>query len=386
MHPILSNRRSLLLYLTGWVMVGLLLSAVLGLAVPRAYSVILAFAGPLVLVYSSMCLSSWYVCRAMPLERHDLPPLLVSLLTAAALTSAVWVALGGLWALALGRLGLPDGSFGPRELTVLFFAGVPLYLLSAVVHYLLIAVESARAAERRALESAVAAREAELRALRAQLHPHFLFNSLNSINALVGSDPEGARRMTQSLGDFLRGTLQLTNRERVPLAEEFALVDRYLSIERVRFGARLGVERAIEPGAERCLVPPLLLQPLVENAIKHGVSERLEGGVISIDARRRGDAVVLTIENPIDEPASAHAGEGHGLENVKRRLAALDPRRTHLDVRRESGRFRVILTLPAETAEDEAPAPAVAPAAIAASAAAAPPPREGIRPGEARLA
>ena len=124
--------------------------------------------------------------------------------------------------------------------------------------------------------------------MRAQLNPHFLFNSLNSINALVGGDPEGARRMCEGLGDFLRRTLQLGAREAVTLGDELALVDRYLAIEQVRFGDRLAVERAIDADALACLLPPLLLQPLVENAIKHGVAERIEGGTVRIAARARG--------------------------------------------------------------------------------------------------
>jgi LytS/YehU family sensor histidine kinase len=154
----------------------------------------------------------------------------------------------------------------------------------------------------------------------------------------------------------------------------------------VRFGERLGVERSIEHGVERCLVPPLLLQPLVENAIKHGVSERIEGGVIVITVRRLGEALVLSIENPVDEPATSRVGEGHGLENVKRRLAALDPRRTHLETSREGGRFRVTLTLPADEAEDAAAPPATAAASMSAPRPSAAGAREGVRPGEARLA
>src|SRR6185436_2785588 len=115
---------------------------------------------------------------------------------------------------------------------------------------------------------------------------HFLFNSLNSIAALVGTDPEGARRMCERLGDFLRRTLALGARDAVTLGEELELVDRYLAIEQVRFGARLSFDRRIGPGAAECVVPPLLLQPLVENAVKHGVADRVDGGTIVIDAHR----------------------------------------------------------------------------------------------------
>ena len=172
-----------------------------------------------------------------------------------------------------------------------FAAGVLLFLLALAVHYALLAFEAAREAERRQLELELLTRDAELRALRAQIDPHFLYNSLNSISALTASDPAGARRMCVLLGGFLRDTLSLSSRERIPLAEELALADSFLSIEQVRFGARLQVDRRIDDASAACLVPPLLLQPLVENAITHGIAGLLEGGVIRLDiARRNGTA------------------------------------------------------------------------------------------------
>src|SRR5262249_19044525 len=155
--------------------------------------------------------------------------------------------------------------------------------------------------ERRILETQVTAREAELRALRAQLNPHFLFNSLNSINALVGADPEGARRMCAGLGDFLRRTLALGARASVTRDEDLALVRRYLGREQVRFGERLQVEESVTGEARECRVPPLLLQPLVENAIKHGIQDRLDGGTIRVEARRDGALLRVVVENPVDD-------------------------------------------------------------------------------------
>jgi LytS/YehU family sensor histidine kinase len=261
----------------------------------------------------------------------------------------MWVGPAAPW------LAVTAGPYASRgeillALGAMFVAGIPLYAMSLAIHYLVLAFEASREAERRVLESQVSTREAELRALRAQLNPHFLFNSLNSINALVSSDPEGARRMCESLGDFLRRTLALGARESVTLEEELSLVDRYFAIEHVRFGDRLRVRRAVADGAERCLVPPLLLQPLVENAVKHGVAQRLEGGTIEIDAAVTDGVLRLTVENEADDDAAARKGEGVGLENVRRRLDALSFRDTRLDARRENGRFRVALTLPARRA------------------------------------
>src|SRR5207244_13543154 len=172
------------------------------------------------------------------------------------------------------------------QLPILFLSGVLLFLLAIVFNYLLITFEASQRAENKALELQVLAREAELKALRAQIDPHFLFNSLNSINALVMTDPAAARRMCVLLADFLRGSLKLGSEKQIPLAEEIRLTECYLDIERVRLGSRLRVEREIEPQCEGCLVPPLIMQPLVENAIVHGVAPSLDGGVVRVQVQR----------------------------------------------------------------------------------------------------
>ncbi len=353
MHPIFSSRLRFGLYLLGWLTLAPLVAGLLVVLRPRPYPEALAFAGPLTLFYASACLSAWWVCRAHPLGGPNPLRTLLTVFSAAIQASAVWVAAGAVWGAVLARAFAIDPGRLTRlqDLVPLFLAGVPLYLLSVMAHYMILAFEASRAAERQVFESQVTAREAELRALRAQLNPHFLFNSLNSISALAAPDPEAARRMCQLLGDFLRQSLSLGGRARVTLGEELTLADRYLAIEQVRFGARLGVEKQADDGALRCLVPPLLLQPLVENAVKHGVADRVEGGVIRIEAHRRGDVLVVGVENPRDPDAPSRRGQGLGLENVRARLDALDRRRTRVDVERGPDRFRVVLTLPADGEE-----------------------------------
>jgi hypothetical protein len=348
-HPLLARPVRLLLVVATAALFGVPLAWLLRLLEPRPWSAALAFAVPLTVFYSFIVLSAWWVCRRHPIQ-GDAPWQAVAVQFGAALqATAIWTALGTFWTIALDRwlyAGLTRGAM-LRDLAVLFVAGIPIYLLSAVAHYLVLAFEASHAAERRVLESQVGAREAELRALRAQLNPHFLFNSLNSINALVGSDPEGARRMCEGLGDFLRRTLALGSRDEVTLGEELALVERYLGIEQVRFGERLRVERVVAPEAAACRVPPLLLQPLVENAIKHGIQDCVAGGVIRIEATRAGATLRVAVENPVDADAPVRRGEGMGLENVRRRLEVFGARESQLLASRSPGVFRVTLTLPA---------------------------------------
>jgi LytS/YehU family sensor histidine kinase len=193
-----------------------------------------------------------------------------------------------------------------------------------------------------------------LRALRAQIDPHFLYNSLNSISALTGSDAAGARRMCLLLGEFLRNTLDVSGRERIPLADELALAERYLKIEQVRFGSRLRVEQRVDEDAAACLVPPLVLQPLVENAVTHGIAKMLDGGLIRLDISRSDGGLAIVIENPFDSDsggATARLG-GMGLDNVRNRLDAMFGRDARMDVNAQDGQFRVELHIPVDVLTD----------------------------------
>jgi two-component system sensor histidine kinase AlgZ len=354
MHPIFRQRIGLALYVLGWLLAGVVIAQVIRLVVPQPPRFAHAVFVPTTLVLGFAVMSAWWVCRANPLAEGRVGRALGAQANAAIQVTAVWTAVTLGWGVAVSRLApVPDArAILLGEWFLVFAIGIPVYLLSAVIHYLALAFEAAHDAERRVLESEVAAREAELRALHAQLNPHFLFNSLNSINALVGTDPEGARRMCEGLGDFLRRTLALGARDDVALGEELELVDRYLAIEQVRFGDRLRIERGLEPGVDACRVPPLLLQPLVENAVKHGISGCLEGGTVRIDAHRRDGSLVLEVSNPVDPDATPRAGSGLGLENVRRRLQAFGARAARLDAGPVDGGYRVRLVLPAGSGED----------------------------------
>jgi LytS/YehU family sensor histidine kinase len=235
------------------------------------------------------------------------------------------------------------------QLALLFGMGVLLYLLSAGLHYTALAVETSRAAERRAAEARTLAREAELQALRAQINPHFLFNSLHSIAALATMDGARAREMCVRLSGFLRGTLGLAGRESIPLREELALARAYLEVEQVRFGQRLRVEEEIEPACEDCAVPALLLQPLVENAVKHGIAGLVEGGSIRLAARRSGASVSITVENAFDPETPAPHNLGMGLAHVRRRLQVRYGEDAAFQAGPSDGVYRVVLRLPCES-------------------------------------
>ena len=169
-------------------------------------------------------------------------------------------------------------------------------------------------------QAAIDTRDAELRALKAQINPHFLFNSLNSITALTTSDPDRAREMCIRLSDFLRNTLGLGERESVAWHEELDLAQAYLDVEQVRFGSRLHVEVHVDQACADCLVPPLVLQPLIENAVKHGIATLVDGGTIRVESRVRDGRLEVSVENGFDPESPAPRRHGLGLRNVRTRL------------------------------------------------------------------
>lgn len=331
----------LVLYLVVWIPVAALLTAILS-ATDRSgwwQSAVIVF--PLCFLYAFVCQSSWYMCRAIPLREREIVGLIGTHTAAAVVSSGLWVGVAEVWTLLLGVT--------VAQAPILFFSsGVVLFLLAVAFNYLLITFEASQLAEKKALELQVLARESELKALRAQIDPHFLFNSLNSINALVMTDPAGARRMCVLLADFLRGCLKFGSEQRISLSEEMKLADHYLDIERVRLGSRLVIERKIDPACQACLVPPLIMQPLVENAITHGVAPLLEGGTVRIEAQRYGDVLRIVLENPFESEAVKRNGTGVGLKNVRMRLMNLFNGDARFDVQETAGRFRVELQLPCE--------------------------------------
>jgi LytS/YehU family sensor histidine kinase len=224
--------------------------------------------------------------------------------------------------------------------------GALLYVLSVAFHYLLTGLEEQRRIEMREMEVRVLSREAELKALKAQLDPHFLFNSLNSISSLCGSNPTSARTLTTLLAEYLRKSLRLGGTEAITLSEELELASSYLAIERIRFGPRLEVEQNIEEGVRGYRVPPLLLQPLVENAVTHGIGNLLEGGVVQIFAARDGDRVRIVVENRCDPDRPSRPGQGIGLANTRRRVTTFYGQAARVDVQEQADRFAIALSLP----------------------------------------
>ena len=287
------------------------------------------------LVLGILALAARFPVRATPLRQTSGSRLVTTHAISAAAAASLWMLT---WRVA------PDVVTADR--TLVLGVGATLYLGAVIVHFLIAEIDAAREAEETALHYRVLAREAELKAFKAQVDPHFLFNSLNAVASLCGSRPADARTMAQLMADFFRLTLRVGARDRITVAEEIDLVSRYLAIEKVRFGARLSDEITVDEKAAQCLVPPLLLQPLVENAVRHGIASMLEGGTVSIHATADDATLRIAIANPADPDRVEQKGEGIGLQNARGRLAAISGGRATLAAREEEGRYRVTIEVP----------------------------------------
>jgi two-component system, LytTR family, sensor histidine kinase AlgZ len=322
--------------LGAWTTVAILLSLALITrpGVPLDKAILAAL--PPSLVLGVIALAARYPCRSLPLRKTPFSRVLRTHIGTA-------VAAAGLWVLAWKTS--PD--LITTNVALIFGVGVVIYDSAVTVHYLTLELEASRIAEEAALRYQVLAREAELKAFKAQVDPHFLFNSLNAVASLCGSRPGDARAMAQLMADFFRLTLRLSSRERITLAEEIDLVSRYLAIERVRFGARLGTNINMDTAAGEFLVPPLLLQPLVENAVRHGIASVVEGGTIDISAQANDGVLRIRIENPADPDRPQPRGESIGLPNARGRLAAISSGRASLRTEESNGKYRVEIEIPA---------------------------------------
>lgn len=261
--------------------------------------------------------------------------------------SAVW-----LW-LVRTLLKLILGSdtsylvFLDKSIYIRYVIGVLMIGCMGILSLLWYTLQEQQEANRRKEEAEKMTKDAELLKLRQQLQPHFLFNSLNSISALAGTQPERARHMIHQLSDFLRGTLKRDDQQWVSLEEELRHLELYLDIEKVRFGQRLQTAVTIAHDARSMHIPSLLLQPIVENAIKFGLYDTTGEVLITIDAHADRGQLQITITNPYDEETAVSTqGTGFGLASIQRRLFLLFARHDLLQTSRSGTLFTTNILIP----------------------------------------
>ncbi len=339
-----------------WVPVALVLIPALATVGKLSWSASILLGAPLAMISLFIPVEAGYICRFTPLGKAQIWRLTLTHFAAALVLSFLWMLVSKPYSRTLAYIpqlhGL-DQQFAPAQ-WIVFVTGFLLYVVSIAFHYVAMTQDAARAVELQAVQTNVLARDAELRALRAQINPHFLFNSLNSISALTSIDGERAREMCLLLADFLRLTLGMGEKNVIPFSEELELLEKFLAIEKVRFGQRLRMEEKIAEEARSCLIPALLLQPLLENAVSHGIASMADGGMIRLEAQLQDARLLIVVENDRDEEAPSRRRNGVGLKNVRSRLEARYGKDATFRADAEEDKFRVSMSFPAEYGAVEA--------------------------------
>lgn len=263
----------------------------------------------------------WWICQKIPFEATRKFWFILLHFGLAIFVSVFWLfCYYGFW-----YLGQGDAIFeiiNVREIIGWqFLFGNVQYFMVAGLSYTIIFYRSYQKKKIAEAELQTLTREAELKALKLQINPHFLFNSLNSINALIRDNPDQARKMMARLSDLLRMTLERHDHLLIPLTEELDLVHTYLEIEQIRFADKMVFREKIQPELLTQPFPAMLLQPLLENAVKHGIANSLVGGKISLEIKQDGEWLQVTIQNPVETARSeSERNGGTGLQNVRARL------------------------------------------------------------------
>lgn len=348
-HPVLANRNRLIV----WWLVWLFLTAGQSLLFYYAYGTFIKI-GILdsiisLLIYSGIAISLWYPFSFFNSGNVRVTTIVSNLLISGVISVALWVVITKYLMLAI----LPEGNSYPDYWNATFpyriGTGVFIYGLIVLSYYLFISLIniSEKNAKEARLETLL--KETELKMLRSQINPHFLFNSLNSISSLTVTDPEKARTMVVKLSEFMRYALSRKDELPVSLQSELENLRLYLDIEKVRFGDKLTTEEIIETNCLDFKIPVMLLQPLYENAVKHGVYESTESVRIITHANIIDGYIEITISNNYDTSPSQRKGTGTGLLNVTRRLELFYGKKASINALKENGIYTVKLYIPAET-------------------------------------
>jgi signal transduction histidine kinase len=369
-HTLPSAWGPVALFVTGWTLLGLTfasLSHAVAVADGRPFNVSINYPKNLCLslIWAALSPLVFRWTRRFPVDLRPsrlrnllahVPSLVAfSAVHHAAYAAAIWWLLGGPQG---GHRYDSFSDFFSASFVGALTANILIYALVVIGSQALINYEGRRAAEASEARLRAQLAEARLRVLKMQLHPHFLFNTLHSINSLVAEDPAAASQMIARLGDFLRLTLEQSERQFVTLGEEVEFLRCYLDIEQVRFQDRLTVEFDVDHAAVSAEVPHLILQPIVENAIRHGVAPRAGPGRIRVAARRTNNSLWLEVNDTgpglAPEGENSEAGSGVGLSNVRARLEQLyDGRHRFKLANGDGGGLSVTLELPLDGAMKE---------------------------------
>lgn len=342
-HPFISNPKLGFYYVVVWITIltGSVLLKWLAYGFDPALAVAEAFALPF--TFSVIGASIWYVIRYSTLENYSPGRIILSHLIAATIIVFIWLYLG----VVIIKLIHPYAEqWINNNLAVNIFGGYMLYLTYVIFFYAVNYYQGFKEKLRNEGKLKSLVKEAELHALKSQINPHFLFNSLNSISSLTMTDPAKAQEMVINLSSLMRYSLKHDQIDKVPFSEELNNNRLYLQIEKVRFGKKLNPVFEIDENCLDALIPNMILQPLYENAIKYGVYEATEPVGIITKSVCNNDVLEITITNNYDPNSMSKRGEGIGLRNIRDRLQIIYNNPMLMKVEDNKKEFKVTLAIP----------------------------------------
>jgi len=300
-----------------------------------------------VIFFSSISTGFKYYAKFIEISRLGIIKFIIGHVIASVIVTSLWIIITYLFVEYTSNDLNISTHFFYDSIIIRFLFGILVFFLITAVNYLIIYYQNYRAKLIQESQLKNLITEAEIKSLKFQINPHFIFNSLNSIAALTSIDPDKAREMTIKLADFLRYTLSNNNRKMNTLHEEVNNVRRYLAIEKVRFGEKFTYTEGIDENLFSYEVPNMILQPLFENAIKYGVYDALDTITISLKGDFENGYIKIAVENSLEEiPSKSSNGEGVGLVNIKERMKLIYDQRNLFKVEKGTNFFRVVLYIP----------------------------------------
>ncbi len=345
-NPFLERNKHLYAYGITWLFIALIQTFLIYFAADLELYVALTDSLVFNFLFAVLAMTIWYPIRYGNPEGKLSLSIVITYIIVGVVIITGWLLLGFVILKAIlvddeNYFSFLNDSFVARLAIGILYYGVVL-----LAYHLFIYGRELEAKKLNEAQLGLLVKESELSMLRSQLNPHFLFNSLNSISALTLSDPERARDMIIKLSDFLRYALRHGEREKTKLSEEIRNIDLYLEIEKIRFGDKLVFEKEIGPGCEEGTIPNMILQPLFENSIKHGVYESTEPILIKLNCKGGESGMEITIRNNYESGQVSRRGAGIGLKNVRNRLLLIYSKDDLLSVHQSENIFEVKLIIP----------------------------------------
>lgn len=352
MHPIFNSSRSLFSVFIFWLFISFLVAILVADVLQPHFSGAelvnsLAMIVPWYFVYIFVCFSNIYVCIWLPLDSGRFFYVIGIQLILLCFSVGIWLLLGYWWSNELSHFYLLNtNNIFSQSLTLNILLGAILYATWILIHYSYLSALHNETESSEQLEQKLLIRDIELKAVKATVHPHFMYNSLNMLANMSLVSPEKIHGLCVKMSEFLRYSVNYSSRDTVTIEDELTHIENYLAVERERFGERLVVTLNTQKECQSVVALPLLLFPLVENAIKHGIGSQIEQGFITLDIKKNESMLIIDMRNSFDSQGQKVQSTGLGLYTLRKRIRGFYGETARVNIDKGKKVFTVRLELP----------------------------------------